>query len=62
MAACDDALRRGVTESDLRDVREQMRCWRGVRTVEAAIDLADPGAENFAESAMRELVHSLGIG
>ena len=62
MAACDNALRRGVTESELRAVREQMRCWRGARTVETAIDLADPGAENFAESAMRELVHSLGIG
>ncbi len=30
--------------------------------MQAAIDLADPGAENFAESAMRELVLSLGIG
>ena len=30
--------------------------------VETAIALADPGAENFAESALRELVHSLGIG
>ena len=39
-----------------------MRCWRGASTVQTAIDLADPGAENFAESAMRELVHELGIG
>ena len=30
--------------------------------VEAAIEFADPGAENFAESATPELVHSLGIG
>ncbi len=30
--------------------------------METALDLADPGSENFAESAMRELVLSLGIG
>jgi predicted transcriptional regulator of viral defense system len=62
LAACDHAVRHGVARAELRAVREQMRCWRGARTVEAAIDLADPGAENFAESAMRELVISLGIG
>jgi hypothetical protein len=62
LAACDHALRRGTTEDELRAVREQMRCWRGAGTVETAIDLADAGAENFAESAMRELVLALGIG
>jgi hypothetical protein len=62
LAACDHAMRHGVTKSELIAVREQMRCWRGATTVETAIHLADPGAENFAESAMRELVHSLGIG
>jgi predicted transcriptional regulator of viral defense system len=62
LAACDHARRRGTSKAQLRAVREQMRCWRGATTVEAAIDLADPGAENFAESAMRELVHALGIG
>lgn len=62
LAAFDHALRHGVTRTELRAVREQMRCWRGATTVQAALDLADPGAENFAESAMRELVHQLGIG
>jgi predicted transcriptional regulator of viral defense system len=62
LAACDHALRHGVGRAELTAVREQMRYWRGVAHVETAIDLADPGAENFAESAMRELVHSLGIG
>jgi hypothetical protein len=62
LAACDAVRRRGVTDAHLRAVREQMRCWRGAATVETAIELADPGAENFAESATRELVHELGIG
>lgn len=62
LAACDHAMRHGVTKAELLAVREQMWCWRGATIVQAAIDLADPGAENFAESAMRELVHSLGIG
>ncbi len=62
LAACDHALRRGVTRAELQKVRGQMRCWRGATIVQVAIDLADPGAENFAESALRELVHSLGIG
>jgi len=43
-------------------VRRQMANWRGVKTVQRAIDLADPGAENFAESALREFVQTLGIG
>jgi hypothetical protein len=55
-------VRSGVSPQELEAVRRQMSCWRGVRTVETAIQLADPGAENFAESAMRELVHTLGIG
>ena len=62
LAGCDRVLRRGVRKAALWAVREQMRCWRGVRTVVSAIELADPGAENFVESATRELVHSLGIG
>lgn len=62
IAACDHVLRRGLSLDDLRRVRRQMAYWRGVKTVQRAIDLADPGAENFAESALRELIHSLGIG
>jgi hypothetical protein len=62
LAACDHVRRRGVTLGELRAVREQMAYWRGVKNVELAIDLSDPGAENFAESAMRELILALGIG
>ena len=62
IAACDHVLRRGLGVEDLWRVRRQMANWRGVKTVQRAIDLADPGAENFAESALRELVQTLGIG
>jgi hypothetical protein len=62
LAACDHVLRHGVTRAELLRVRHQMSCWRGVKTVERCIELADPGAENFAESALRELVLALGIG
>ncbi len=37
-----------------------MLAWRENRQL--SLDLSDPGAENFAESAMRLLVHELGIG
>jgi hypothetical protein len=62
LAACDHVLRRGVEIDDLWAVRRQMTSWRGAKTVQRSIELADPGAENFAESAMRELVLELGIG
>ena len=62
LAACDHVLRRGVTREELMAVRRQMSCWRGVKTVQRSIELADPGADNYAESALRELVHSLGVG
>lgn len=62
LAACDHVLRGAVTVDDLWAVRRQMKFWRGVKTVHRSIELADPGAENYAESAMRELVLELGIG
>jgi Transcriptional regulator, AbiEi antitoxin len=62
IAACDHVRRHGVTIEELAEVRRQMTCWRGVRTVQRSMELSDPGAENFAESAMRLLVHELGIG
>lgn len=62
IAACDHVLRRGVTFEDLWEVRRQMAYWRGVKTVHQSIELADPGAENFAESALRELIEALGLG
>jgi Transcriptional regulator, AbiEi antitoxin len=62
IAACDHVRRHGVTIEELAAVRSQMQYWRGVKAVQLSLELSDPGAENFAESAMRELVHSLGIG
>jgi hypothetical protein len=62
VASCDAALRSGVTRSELEAVRTAMWCWPGSRTMAAAVDLADPGAESWLESEARVLVHSLGIG
>ena len=62
VACTDAALRRGVTPSDLAAARERMWCWPGSRVMDAAIDLADPGAETWLESAGRVLVSGLGIG
>ncbi len=62
VACCDAALRRGVTRADLAAAREAMWCWPGSRTMDAAIDLADAGAESWLESEARVLVHGLRIG
>lgn len=62
VAACDAALRRGVSRADLAEARAAMWCWPGSRVMDQALRLADPGAESWLESAARVLVHSLGIG
>ena len=62
VACCDAALRDGVTRHDLDAAREAMRCWPYSRTVDAALAMADSGAESWLESEGRVLVHDLGIG
>lgn len=62
VAACDQALRRGVTRSQLKAARAHMWCWPGSRTMDEAIHLADPGAESWLESEGRVFVISLGFG
>ncbi len=62
VAACDSALRLGVPRSSLVAAYEPMRSWPGVRSARAAVDLADPGAENPNESLARLLVIELGLG
>lgn len=62
VACCDAALRAGATRRDLERARQAMWCWPGSRVMDAAIDLADPGAESWLESEGRVLLHSLGIG
>jgi len=62
VAVCDQALRRGVTRAQLRETRSRMWCWPGSRCMDAAIDLADRGAESWLESEARVFVAGLGIG
>jgi hypothetical protein len=59
---CDAVLRRGVPRSALYDVLTQMWSWPHVTRARAAVRLADPGAENLAESLARMLVTELGFG
>ncbi len=62
VVACDQVLRRGVPRSRLYDVLAQMGSWPNVTRGRAAVRLADPGAENLAESLARMLVIELGFG
>lgn len=62
LGACDFALAHGVSRGDLVAVSESMAGWPFVRLVREVVDLADPGADNAAESAARALVLELGIG
>lgn len=62
VSACDSALRLGASHDQLREAAAPMMNWRGVRTAREAIDLADPGAENPAESLARLLVIETGFG
>ena len=62
VVACDQVLRRGVPRSSLYDVLTQMSSWPRVTCARAAVRLADPGAENLAESLARMLVIELGFG
>lgn len=62
VACCDAALRSGATRSDVDRARAAMWCWPGSRVMDAAIDLADPGAESWLESEARVLLLSLRIG
>jgi hypothetical protein len=62
MAACDAALRLGVTRADLTRAAGPMQGWPHKRRVDRAVELADPGAESYLESLARGLVMELGIG
>ena len=61
-ACCDAALRLGASRGDLRAAREPMWCWPESKVMDAAIAIADPGAESWLESAGRVLVTGLNIG
>jgi hypothetical protein len=62
VACCDAALRLGATQADLEAARRRMWCWPESRVMDAAMAMADPGAESWLESAGRVLVTRLNIG
>jgi hypothetical protein len=62
LAACDAALRAGVARSDLLDVLSTMAWWPHTRCVRWCIEHADPMAESYLESLVRDFVLELGIG
>lgn len=62
LGACDSALRQGVTTEDLSAAAARMTYWRGITAIRLAIEWADPGADNPAESLARLLVLETGFG
>ncbi|MDQ4052960.1 MAG: type IV toxin-antitoxin system AbiEi family antitoxin domain-containing protein [Actinomycetota bacterium] len=62
VVACDAAMRMGTPRAALMAAYEPMRSWKGVRSARAAVELADPGAQNAHESLGRMLVTELGYG
>lgn len=62
LAACDAALRQGLRPAELTRELGTMAHWPGVVAAREAAVLADPRAENAAESLARLLVLELGIG
>lgn len=62
LAACDAALRNGVSRAELSKVAAAMHHWRGIRGARVAIERADPLAESYLESLGRWLVWQLGLG
>jgi hypothetical protein len=62
VVACDWALRNGVSRAELIEAYLPMEHWKGVPDARSAVDLADPRAENLAESLGRMIVRELDIG
>jgi hypothetical protein len=62
LAACDAAVRQGVTRAQLHDVLAGMRDWPHSRCMRWCIEHADPLAETYLESLVRDFVLELGIG
>ncbi|MCF6377421.1 type IV toxin-antitoxin system AbiEi family antitoxin domain-containing protein [Nocardioides KLBMP 9356] len=62
LAACDAAMREGVTRSELFDALARMKDWPHSRCMRWCIEHADPLAESYLESLVRDFVLELGIG
>lgn len=61
LGACDAAMRRGVTIENFDLELAQLWSWPYVGSARAAVEYADPGAENIGESLARLLVIELGL-
>lgn len=62
LAACDAAMRQGVTRAELVDELVRMNAWPHSRCMRWCIQHADPLAESYLESLVRDFVLELGIG
>ena len=62
LAACDAALRAGVTRAELVDVLSTMTAWPHSRCMRWCTEHADHLAESYLESQVRDFVLELGIG
>ncbi|MDN4173476.1 hypothetical protein QWY28_11015 [Nocardioides sp. SOB77] len=62
VAACDGAMRRGVSRQVLERELDVMTSWPFITRARPAVEHADAGAENVAESYARILVAELGRG
>ncbi len=62
LAACDAALRAGVSRGELGEVLSTMACWPHSRTMRWCVEHAEARAESYLESLVRDFVLELGIG
>lgn len=62
LAACDAAMRGGVTRVQLHDALATMSAWPHSRCMRWCIEHADAMAESYLESLVRDFVLELGIG
>ena len=62
LAACDAAMRQGVTRAELVDHLSFMSSWPHSRCMRWCIEHADALAESYLESLVRDFVLELGIG
>ena len=62
LAACDTAMRKGTTRTQLSGVLQGMGSWPHSRSMRWCVEHADGRAESYLESLGRDLVLELGIG
>lgn len=62
LAACDAAMRHGVSRACLLDHLARMTSWPHSRCMRWCVEHADPLAESYLESLVRDFVLELGIG